>query len=77
MQASSSEMYGNSKEKLQNENTPFNPGSPYASAKTLGNWTTKNYRNNFNIFASNSIMFNQLKVNMCSLLTTDPPIHRF
>tara|TARA_B100001123_G_C15293058_1_gene1018149 strand:- start:653 stop:1714 length:1062 start_codon:yes stop_codon:yes gene_type:complete len=58
LQASSSEMFGNSKETYQSENTPFNPGSPYASAKTLGYWTTKNYRNNFNIFASNSIMFN-------------------
>lgn len=58
LQASSSEMFGNSKEKIQNENTPFNPGSPYASAKTLGYWTTKNYRDNFKIFASNSIMFN-------------------
>ena len=58
LQASSSEMFGNSKDKLQNENTSFNPGSPYASAKTLGYWTTKNYRDNFKIFASNSIMFN-------------------
>ena len=58
LQASSSEMFGNSKENFQNENTPFNPESPYASAKTLGYWTTKNYRNNFKIFASNAIMFN-------------------
>ena len=58
LQASSSEMFGNSKETFQNENTPFNPESPYASAKTLGYWTTKNYRNNFKIFASNAIMFN-------------------
>ena len=58
LQASSSEMFGNSKHKTQNENTPFNPGSPYASAKTLGYWTAKNYRDNFKIFASNSIMFN-------------------
>ena len=58
LQASSSEMFGNSSESLQNENTPFNPESPYASAKTLGYWTTKNYRDNFKIFASNAIMFN-------------------
>ena len=58
LQASSSEMFGNSEETFQNENTSFNPLSPYASAKTLGYWTTKNYRDNFNIFASNAIMFN-------------------
>ena len=58
LQASSSEMFGNSSETFQNENTPFNPVSPYASAKTLGYWTTKNYRDNFKIFASNAIMFN-------------------
>ena len=58
LQASSSEMFGNSKQKIQNEDTPFSPGSPYASAKTLGYWTAKNYRDNFKIFASNSIMFN-------------------
>ena len=58
LQASSSEMFGNSKKKIQNENTEFKPESPYASAKTLGFWTTKNYRDNFNIFATNVIMFN-------------------
>ena len=45
-------MFGKVKHSPQNENTPFNPGSPYASAKTLGYWTTKNYRDNFIIFAS-------------------------
>ena len=58
IQASSSEMYGNSQKKLQDEDTKFKPESPYASAKTLGYWTTKNYRDNFKIFASNAIMFN-------------------
>ena len=58
LQASSSEMFGNSTETYQNENTPFKPESPYASAKTLGYWTTKNYRDNFKMFACNSIMFN-------------------
>ena len=57
-QASSSEMFGNSKKNLQDEDTKFKPESPYASAKTLGYWTTKNYRDNFKIFASNAIMFN-------------------
>lgn len=58
LQASSSEMYGNSIEIPQTENTRFNPQSPYASAKVLAYWTTKNYRDNYKIFASNSIMFN-------------------
>ena len=58
LQASSSEMFGNSKRKTQNENTEFKPESPYASAKTLGYWTTRNYRDNFKIFATNVIMFN-------------------
>ncbi len=58
IQASSSEMFGNSKKNLQNEETRFKPESPYASAKTLGYWTTKNYRDNFKLFACNAIMFN-------------------
>ena len=58
LQASSSEMFGNSKKVPQNEETPFNPESPYASAKVLGYYTTVNYRKNFGIFACNSIMFN-------------------
>ena len=58
IQASSSEMFGNSKKKLQDEETQFNPESPYASAKTLGYWTVRNYRDNFKLFASNAIMFN-------------------
>ena len=58
LQASSSEMFGNSKKKVQDENTAFNPESPYASAKTLGYWTTRNYRDNYKIFATNVIMFN-------------------
>ena len=58
LQASSSEMFGNSDELPQNEETKFNPQSPYASAKVLAYWTTKNYRDNYKIFASNSIMFN-------------------
>ena len=51
-------MYGNSNEIPQNEITAFKPQSPYASAKVLAYWTAKNYRDNFKIFASNSIMFN-------------------
>lgn len=58
LQASSSEMFGNSNEKFQDETTTFKPQSPYATAKLLAYWTTKNYRDNHKIFASNSIMFN-------------------
>ena len=48
-------MFGNSKKNLQDEDTKFKPESPYASAKTLGYWTTKNYRDNFKIFASTQL----------------------
>jgi len=58
VQASSSEMFGNSSHFPQDENTPFKPESPYASAKVLGYWTTRNYRDNYGIFACNCIMFN-------------------
>lgn len=57
-QASTSELYGNSKKKLLNEKTPFHPVSPYATSKLYAYWITKNYRNAYNIFASNGILFN-------------------
>jgi GDPmannose 4,6-dehydratase len=57
-QASSSEMYGDVLEKKQNEKTPFNPQSPYAVAKILGHYITKNYRSSYNIFAVSGILFN-------------------
>ena len=56
-QASTSEMYGNQK-KILNENSKFEPVSPYASAKLLAYWNTKIYREAYGIFASNGIMFN-------------------
>ncbi|HOX55238.1 MAG: GDP-mannose 4,6-dehydratase [Candidatus Omnitrophica bacterium] len=56
-QASSSEMFGSSKPP-QNENTPFQPRSPYACAKVYGYWMIKNYREGYKIFASNGILFN-------------------
>ena len=56
-QASSSEMFGKSRSP-QNENTPFNPTSPYAVAKVFAYWITKNYRLGYDIFASNGILFN-------------------
>jgi GDPmannose 4,6-dehydratase len=56
-QASSSEMYGSAKPP-QNEQTPFVPQSPYAAAKLYAYWITRNYRQGYNIFASNGILFN-------------------
>ena len=56
-QASTSEIFGNSKTP-QNEKTPFKPESPYGTAKLYAYWTTINYRNAYNIFACNGILFN-------------------
>jgi len=57
-QASSSEMFGKTTEFPQNENTRFNPQSPYAAAKVFSYWITKNYREAYNIFSCNGILFN-------------------
>jgi GDPmannose 4,6-dehydratase len=57
-QASTSELYGKVREVPQNENTPFYPRSPYAVAKLYAYWITVNYREAYNIFASNGILFN-------------------
>jgi GDPmannose 4,6-dehydratase len=57
-QASSSEIFGNSKKKKQSEKTSFNPESPYASSKLYAYWITKNYRDAYGLFASNGILFN-------------------
>ena len=57
-QASTSELYGQIQEKKQSENTKFYPKSPYASSKLFSYWITKNYRESYNIFASNGILFN-------------------
>jgi GDPmannose 4,6-dehydratase len=56
-QASSSEMFGKAKPP-QNENTPFQPRSPYAIAKVYAFYTTINYRESYNMFCSNGILFN-------------------
>jgi len=56
-QASSSEMFGNSPFP-QNEKTPFRPRSPYAIAKLYAYWTAVNYREGYNLFACNGILFN-------------------
>jgi GDPmannose 4,6-dehydratase len=57
-QASTSEMYGLVRETPQNENTPFYPRSPYGVAKLYAHWITVNYREAYNIFACNGILFN-------------------
>jgi GDPmannose 4,6-dehydratase len=57
-QASTSELYGLVQETPQSENTPFYPRSPYAAAKLYAYWITINYREAYNQFASNGIMFN-------------------
>lgn len=57
-QASTSELYGLVQEVPQSETTPFYPRSPYGVAKLYGFWITKNYREAYNIFASNGILFN-------------------
>ena len=56
-QASTSEMFGSSPPP-QNEETPFLPQSPYATAKLYAYWVVVNYRNAYNIYASNGILFN-------------------
>jgi GDPmannose 4,6-dehydratase len=57
-QASSSEMYGQIREPMQSELTPFHPRSPYAVAKLYGHWITVNYRESFGLHASSGILFN-------------------
>ena len=57
-QASSSEMFGKVQETPQKETTPFYPRSPYGCAKLFGYWITRNYRDSYNMFASNGILFN-------------------
>ena len=57
-QASTSELFGNAKKSPQNESTPFEPVSPYGTAKLYSYWITVNYRNAYNIHASNGILFN-------------------
>ncbi len=57
-QASTSELFGKVKEVPQTEETPFYPRSPYGVAKLYGYWIIVNYREAYNIFASNGILFN-------------------
>ncbi len=57
-QASTSELYGDVIETPQTEKTPFNPRSPYAISKLYSYYITKNYREAYNLFACNGILFN-------------------
>ena len=57
-QASTSELYGKVQEVPQTESTPFYPRSPYAVAKMYAYWATVNYREAYNMFACNGILFN-------------------
>ncbi len=57
-QASTSELYGKVREVPQSEKTPFYPRSPYAAAKLYAYWITTNYREAYNFFACNGILFN-------------------
>ena len=57
-QASTSELFGKVQEVPQKETTPFYPRSPYAVAKLYGYWITVNYRERYNMFACNGILFN-------------------
>ena len=57
-QASTSELYGLVQEVPQKETTPFYPRSPYGVAKLYAYWITKNYRESYNMFACNGILFN-------------------
>ncbi len=57
-QAGTSEMFGKVQQIPQNEKTPFYPRSPYGVAKVYAHWVTVNYRESYNIFACNGILFN-------------------
>ena len=57
-QASSSEMFGKVQDIPQRETTPFYPRSPYGCAKVYAYWITVNYRESYNLFACNGILFN-------------------
>jgi GDPmannose 4,6-dehydratase len=57
-QASTSELFGNSLEKKQSEETKFSPTSPYATSKLFAYWITKNYRDSYGLYAVNGILFN-------------------
>ena len=57
-QAGTSEMFGKTKDRFQSEKTQFYPASPYGVSKCFAHWITVNYREAYNIFACNGILFN-------------------
>jgi GDPmannose 4,6-dehydratase len=57
-QASTSELYGKTRNTKQNEETPFYPQSPYSISKLFAYWAVKNYRDSYGMFACNGILFN-------------------
>ena len=57
-QASSSEIYGEGRNEILNEKSPFKPSSPYAAAKLYGHWMTRIYREGYDMFTCNGILFN-------------------
>ena len=57
-QAGTSEMFGKTNKKFQNERTTFHPVSPYGVSKCFAHWITKNYRNAYGMYACNGILFN-------------------
>lgn len=69
-QASTSELYGKVQEVPQKETTPFYPRSPYGVAKIYGFWITKNYRESYNMFAVNGILFNHESERRCETFVT-------
>lgn len=69
-QASTSELYGKVEEVPQRETTPFHPYSPYAVAKQYGFWITKEYREAYDMFAVNGILFNHESERRCENFVT-------
>ena len=69
-QASSSEMFGNSGKKIQDENTKFNPQSVYGVSKVFSFYVTKNYREAYNMYACNGILFNHESSRRCETFVT-------
>ena len=57
-QASTSELFGNSTDAIQNEETPLQPVSPYGVAKLYAYWLSKSYRDSYSMYVSNGILFN-------------------